>query len=249
MDLGAVTTLLCDADGNLFPSEEPAFDASATVVNRVLSQLGVPAAYTGTDLRRAATGRNFRSIVVDLATEAGVEVPPSDLEEWVADEVAVVSAHLGDVLRPDPDVLDALTRLGSRFELAVVSSSALSRLARCFTATSLDALFAEDRRFSAQDSLERPTSKPDPAVYRLAGEELGIEGRQGLAIEDAVAGVLSARSAGFEVVGNVAFVAADERAQRVEELRSAGAGAVVEHWDELVELLAEVPARAGVVAR
>jgi hypothetical protein len=30
-DAGAVTTVLCDADGNLFPSEEPAFDASVEV--------------------------------------------------------------------------------------------------------------------------------------------------------------------------------------------------------------------------
>lgn len=33
-DAGAVTTVLCDADGNLFPSEEPAFDASVEVTNR-----------------------------------------------------------------------------------------------------------------------------------------------------------------------------------------------------------------------
>ena len=31
--------LLCDADGNLFPSEEPAFVASADVTNRLLADL------------------------------------------------------------------------------------------------------------------------------------------------------------------------------------------------------------------
>ena len=35
-----LTTLLCDADGNLFASEEPAFEASAEVTNRFLAELG-----------------------------------------------------------------------------------------------------------------------------------------------------------------------------------------------------------------
>ena len=36
-----VEAVLCDADGNLFPSEEPAFDASAEVTNAFLASLGV----------------------------------------------------------------------------------------------------------------------------------------------------------------------------------------------------------------
>ena len=36
-----VTHLLCDADGNLFPSEEPAFDASVEVTNAFLASLGI----------------------------------------------------------------------------------------------------------------------------------------------------------------------------------------------------------------
>ena len=35
-----LAALLCDADGNLFPSEEPAFVASAGVTNRYLAALG-----------------------------------------------------------------------------------------------------------------------------------------------------------------------------------------------------------------
>lgn len=34
-------------------------------------------------------------------------------------------------------------------------------------------------RFSAEDSLPRPTSQPDPPVYLAAGEHLGIEGQHG----------------------------------------------------------------------
>ena len=41
LDLEAVEVLLCDADGNLFPSEEPAFVASAAVTNRLLAESGI----------------------------------------------------------------------------------------------------------------------------------------------------------------------------------------------------------------
>jgi hypothetical protein len=42
-DIRAGTVLLCDADGTLFPSEEPAYAASAGVTNRLLAgeQLGI----------------------------------------------------------------------------------------------------------------------------------------------------------------------------------------------------------------
>ena len=38
-DAAAFTTVLCDADGNLFPSEEPAFTASVEVTNEFLDAL------------------------------------------------------------------------------------------------------------------------------------------------------------------------------------------------------------------
>src|SRR3546814_10868453 len=62
------------------------------------------------------------------------------------------------------------------------------RLDACFRATGLSALIPENVRFSAEDSLSVPTSKPDPAVYLFAAEALGIIKKEGLAIEDAVPG-------------------------------------------------------------
>jgi len=44
-------------------------------------------------------------------------------------------------------------------------------------------------------------SKPDPEIYLLAAERLGIDPHRCLAIEDAPKGVVSARAAGMTVVG------------------------------------------------
>jgi beta-phosphoglucomutase-like phosphatase (HAD superfamily) len=129
--------------------------------------------------------------------------------------------------------------------LAAVSSSALPRLAASFTATGLDELIPPQRRFSAEDSLPTPTSKPDPAVYLHACRELGIDPAQGLAVEDSLPGVRSAVAAGCPTVGNLLFVAAGEREARAAALREAGALAVVGSWTELAGLLLPALETAG----
>jgi beta-phosphoglucomutase-like phosphatase (HAD superfamily) len=237
-----LTTLLCDADGNLFASEEPAFEASAEVTNRFLAAIGDPRRFTAEELRLAATGMNFRSTARRLAAEAGA--PDVDVEPWVEEEKRAVTAHLGATLRPHEATTAALTRLAAHLTLAAVSSSALPRLAASFTATGLDELIPAARRFSAEDSLPTPTSKPDPAVYLHACRELGIAPAQGLAVEDSVPGVRSAVGAGCPTVGNLLFVPPAEREQRAADLREAGALAVVTSWTQLAELVRE-PAGAA----
>jgi len=237
-DLESVEVLLCDADGNLFPSEEPAFVASAEVTNQLLAELGIGRRYTATELRLATTGKNFRTTAVDLASAHGVEIEPAQLERWVAEEKRRVTAYLREALEPDDDVIAPVHALAARYGLAAVSSSAASRLDACFAATGIAELFPVERRFSAEDSLPVPKSKPDPAIYAFAGSALGISGRQGLAIEDAVPGVLSAVAAGFPVVGNIMFVPDSERAARAEALLEAGAAEIVTGWWDLDNLLA-----------
>jgi beta-phosphoglucomutase-like phosphatase (HAD superfamily) len=127
--------------------------------------------------------------------------------------------------------------LSRYFGLAAVSSSAALRLDACLRATGLASLISPTARFSAEDSLPVPTSKPDPAVYLFAAEALGLRKDHGLAIEDAVPGVQSAVAAGFVTVGNVMFVPAGERGDRSLELREAGASAVIGSWRELCEVL------------
>lgn len=280
---GDPRVLLLDADGNLFPSEEPAFVASAGVTNRFLASLGVRATYTPEQLLATTTGKNFRTTAVDLAIAHGVAVEPAlhpggdragdpaggdrggdraggdragggtgrpvltaaALDDWVAREKEVVSAYLGRVLRPDPAVLEPLRRLARRYPLAAVSSSALSRLDACFRATGLADLIPARRRYSAEDSLSRPTSKPDPAVYRYAAGQLGVAPEQSLAVEDSLPGAESAVAAGIPTVGNVTFVAPPDRDTRRRALLDTGVATVVQSWEELAAALLTRPASPG----
>ena len=186
---------------------------------------------------------NFRTTSRRLAAEAGA--PEADVEPWVAEEKRAVTAYLGEHLRPHEQTTAALTVLSAHLRLAAVSSSALARLAACFTATGLDGLIPPEVRFSAEDSLPTPTSKPDPAVYLHACEQLGIAPAEGLAVEDSVPGALSAVRAGCPTVGNLLFVQPAERAEREAALREAGVLTVVSSWQELAGLLSPVLTGGG----
>jgi beta-phosphoglucomutase-like phosphatase (HAD superfamily) len=269
-DPAPITTLLCDADDNLFPSEAPAFAASVEVINRFLTRFGVPAPFTAEELRKQAVGKNFRSTAVDVAVLCGLPIEQTlahgrpaalvasdgdaatgravcadELEQWVRQEREQVTAHLAATLRPDPEVLAPLQDLASRYALAAVSSSASARLDACFAATGLDPLIPAPLRFSAEDSLPVPTSKPNPAVYLHTGQVMDIDAHHGLAIEDSVPGVTSAVGAGYVTVGNLMFVPADERRCRSAELIDAGAVAITDSWRALADALMSSTATGG----
>lgn len=269
-DRAPITTLLCDADDNLFGSERPAFDASTEVTNRFLARFGVTAPLSCEELRKRAVGKNFRNTALDLAVQcevpldetlvqgrpaavvasagdlsSGAALSADELEQWVTEERERVTAHLAVTLTPDPEVLEPLRSLAARYALAAVSSSATTRLRACFAATGLDSLISEAVTFSAEDSLPVPTSKPDPAVYLHCGQVLGIAPEQGLAIEDSVAGVTSAVAAGYATIGNLMFVLPDEWDCRREELIDAGAVAITDSWRALADVLLLTAMTAG----
>ncbi len=255
LDRSAIGTILCDADGNLFPSEEFAFEASTVVTNRLAADVGVPLQFEPEELQQATLGKNFRSVAGEL-TDPDSDWPgparslePEELERWVAEEKHVVSEHLRATLEPDAEVQHALRELDRHFGLAVVSSSATSRLQACLDAADIRQFFPDHRVFSAEDSMSRPISKPDPAIYLHAVQQLGVPAHTALAIEDSVTGATSAVAAGCPTVGNVRFVAPEERAERRRQLEEVGVVAVIESWSELLELLALDSAAASVGSR
>jgi beta-phosphoglucomutase-like phosphatase (HAD superfamily) len=236
LDPSQAYAVLCDADGTLFPSEEPAFAASSVVTQDFADRFGLVGDFSPDHLRRTTTGKNFRTTATNLLHAAHIDPEPAELDRWVDREKSEVTAHLARTLTPQPDVLAALTALSEHHCLAAVSSSALSRLRACFTASGLDDLIVPGRRYSAEDSLPTPIGKPDPAVYQFALEQLDITAGQAVAIEDSATGVASAVAAGIPTIGLVQYVPRSERSQRVDELQQAGAAEVAESWAHIAEL-------------
>src|SRR5206468_10514222 len=140
--------------------------------------------------------------------------------------------YLRHHLQPDPDVQDAVDRIAARFAVAAVSSSTIARLQACFAATGLAAHFPPARCFSAEDSLDPPVSKPDPAVYLEALQRLGLRAEQAVAIEDSSRGAQAAVAAGCPTIGNLTFVPAEDRERHRATLLETGVVAVADSWAE-----------------
>lgn len=99
-----------------------------------------------------------------------------------------------ETVRPGVETwLDQARDLG----LAVALASSSSRR---WVTTYLSRLGLLDRFAVIATGDRVPHTKPDPAVYRLALTELGVEPREAIAVEDSANGVAAAKAAGLIAV-------------------------------------------------
>lgn len=77
-------------------------------------------------------------------------------------------------------------------------------------------------------------NKPDPEIYTLTSQKMGVEPEECVVIEDAVAGVRAAKEAGMKVIALVSEYAPAEL------LQAAGADWVVEDWEEVTKIFSEL---------
>ena len=110
-------------------------------------------------------------------------------EQCFRDEVTHV--RVADGL---PGFLDDLQAEG--LALAIASSGSKSRILFLLDRFGLKNYF---RKVISGDEVEQ--GKPHPAVFLKAAEQLGVDPSELMAFEDAVSGVIAARSAGMKCVG------------------------------------------------
>lgn len=119
-----------------------------------------------------------------------------------------------------PETHDLLTRLRQdAVPAALVTSSRNS--GPVLGAGHVERMF--DVVVDGNSALERGLpGKPDPAMFRLAAQQLGVEPVDAIVLEDAASGVQAARDGGFGLVVGV------DRARDPQRLKNAGADVVVE---------------------
>jgi beta-phosphoglucomutase len=130
--------------------------------------------------------------------------------------------ELDEELRPIAGVVEflgSLRQAGARIGLATSASHKRTHatIAELGLTHYFDAIVTGD---------EVACGKPDPSIYRLAAEHLQEAPQNLVAIEDALAGVQAATTAGIRCIG----IASGAKA---EILRSAGADPVVSHFQQL----------------
>ncbi|ATY61323.1 cytochrome P450 pisatin [Cordyceps militaris] len=241
-----INTLLFDCDNTLVLSEELAFEACADLINQITEERGVDLRFTGETLIKEFVGQNFRGMLTSLQERHGIQISPADMEKYVTKEEDAVIAKLRAALRPCPGVDAQLAQLAAshKYLMAVVSSSALRRVQASIEKVGQDKYFPGNVVFSAATSLEKPTSKPDPAVYLHALKVLGRTAAQSVAIEDSKSGTLSGTRAGIKVIGYVGPYDDAHKPEMEKTLTEAGAVVIMRDWSEFPAALEKIASGA-----
>lgn len=238
-----ITHILFDCDNTLVLSEELAFEACAEVANRILAKNNIDKRYNGHTLLNEFVGMNFRGMMGALQERFGITITPDDLEDYVKQEEDQVIATLKEKAQPCVGATEQLQKLydEKKYGLAVVSSSALRRVVASVEKVDQAKFFPKDHIFSAATSLEKPTSKPDPAIYLHACKVIGKKPEECLAVEDSKSGTLSAVRAGIPTLGYVGSYDGDEKKKEMTQLLlEVGAKIVMQDWSEFPEALAKI---------
>jgi HAD superfamily hydrolase (TIGR01509 family) len=238
-----ITQLLFDCDNTLVMSEELAFEACADIANEILARNDIADRYTGEELIQDFVGQNFRGMMVSLQAKYGFEIPKDEIEAYVKEEENKVIAKLEEKAVPCIGATEELERLqhSGKYDMAVVSSSALRRVRASIKKVNQDKYFKADHVFSAATSLPQPTSKPDPAIYLHALNVLGKKAEESVAIEDSRSGALSAIRAGIPVIAYVgSYHGDDKRGEMAAKLIELGAQVVMRDWAEFDSCLKQI---------
>lgn len=235
-----------DCDNTLVLSEELAFEACADLSNEILAKYGIDARYTGGQLIVDFVGQNFRGMLGSLQKIHNFTISTDDLESYVKQEEDRVIAKLQASAQPCVHANEELQNLydSKKYGLAVVSSSALRRVKASVEKVDQAKYFPSDHIFSAASSLEKPTSKPDPAIYLHACKVLGKKPAECVAVEDSKSGATSAVRAGIPVVG---YTGPYHGAQKKEEIanmfKGLGITQIMDDWLEFPQKLAAIEAQ------
>jgi len=176
------------------------------------------------------------------------ELSKSKLEEYVNCELGAVIKKLNEAAQPCEGVMEELEKLkkGGKYGLSVVSSSALPRVVASIKKTEIDHYFPNEHIFSAATSLEKPTSKPNPAIYLHACKVIGVQPGECVAVEDSRSGAMAANNAKIPLIGYVGpyIEEGKEKQESVAKMLTEECGAIVimYHWSEFEDCLEKVNA-------
>ncbi|KAF2843201.1 HAD-like protein [Patellaria atrata CBS 101060] len=238
-----IKEILFDCDNTLVLSEKLAFEACAELSNEILEKQGISDRYTGPSLLKDFVGQNFRGMMVSLTKKYNFTLSDEEFDSYVNRELGKVIETLEKKAEPCEGVIEELEKLkaSGEYGLAVVSSSALSRVKASIEKVRIDHYFPRDHIYSAASSLPKPTSKPDPAVYFYACEQIGVKPEECVAVEDSKSGATAAKNAGIPLIGYVGPYDEDEKEHMRKVLKDeCGAIVVMEHWSEFQDCLKKV---------
>jgi beta-phosphoglucomutase len=218
-----VIATLFDFDGVLVDSEP----SHLAAFNDVLSRYGVTIdAYTYAERYLSL---DDAGVFRDVLSSGGRTVAEHEVQTLVAAKSPRFLVRFGGSFRVFPGAAEILVRRAARGPVGIVSGALEREIA--FALDKMGVAGAVSFVVSAERS---PASKPDPAPYRMALDELRRLGHScgAVVVEDSLGGVLSAKRAGLRCIAVTHSCGA-------EELALAGADVVVPNLASLTDVLLE----------
>lgn len=189
------------------------------MTNEILHKHGIAATYTQQSLLEQFVGQNFRGMLVGLQKLHGFTLSQPEMEEYVDAELGKVVEKLLQKAQPCPDVPEELEKIKQNgYPMAVVSTSAKSRVVASLEKTDLMKYFTYEHVYSAATSLNPPSSKPDPKIYNFACEQLGVKNEECVTVEDSKSGATSAMRANIPCIGYVGIYKIEEGEEKMKQM-------------------------------
>lgn len=244
-----VKYIFLDCDNTLVQSEQLAFEACAELTNEVLEKHNIDARYTTAQLLEDFVGHNFRGMLNGLQKKHGFKMEDAELEDFVERELGAVTKKLSEKAIECPGVTKALNKLKEQgYPMAVVSTSAKSRVVASIEKAGIAHFFPPEHVYSAATSLNPPSSKPDPAIYNFACEQLNVKQNEVVTVEDSKSGATAAMRAGIPCIAYVGIYGIEDGKEKMEEMaklltEETKCAAVMYDWSEFGDCLKKIEAK------
>lgn len=134
-------------------------------------------------------------------------------------------------LRPIPGIIETLMNMNVK--KCIASSGSPKKIEHSLSLTKLDSIFGKESIFSSH-MVER--GKPHPDLFLHAAEQMGVEPRDCIVVEDSPAGVKAGRMAGMVVLGFIGGSHAKDPNYRA-MLEAAGADIIFDDMNMLPRLI------------
>ena len=181
-----VTTVIFDCDGTLVDSEP----VTARVLSDGLKSLGFEMGVEET--ATLFVGRDMPGIVAYLESRMGKKLP----ENFVADFRQRQAVALTNEVVAIDGAFELMQSVRRPYCLA--SNAPQDKININLNVTGLNVFFDAKRIFSAYDI---EVWKPEPDLFLLAAQTMGVAPSQCVVIEDSAAGVDAGLAAGMQVIG------------------------------------------------
>jgi len=148
--------------------------------------------YTEEDFWRN-TGKRSDTIIKSVL---GEKISPDEIMAIIREKDETFRQLMGQNIRPLPGVLKLITSLKEHgFKIAIASSAPIKNIRLITQSLKIHNCFD-----AIVSGWETTKGKPNPQIFLLAAEKLGVEAEGCIVIEDAISGVTASKKAGMRCI-------------------------------------------------